>query len=448
MVPLFTGVPHDEEIAPVLVREQIHGRTEWRWQVLESESRLRDKESAGHDVAVAEIPTISKQTLEQAVAALSVGAPGVKRMADLLRTHRPHIEFTNRDLRAIMSTSNTARDVAVGGNASSASARAPPHQAPDVASRLATHLKTFVIRSAGESGFGAFATRAIKRGERILCEAPLVMWTIVKGASTASLEAIVATLDPVDRDDFFGLCQNDIHGPTKSAYGIWLSNAFPTESPLARARDALSGHLDQDADRQGACFAAACRFNHSCSPSSHLAWNPRRGKGTIHALVDIAAGDEITISYLGSEQCSRRDERQAKLREDFGFTCGCAKCTNITPEAVRLSDARRSRLGALSTLISISVNGIAIDGSGGRLPRTRTNAIDLVEERLSLLAQDGIGNTWDTMYAACAYSRSVGDRAQATHWASRAAASARVGLGCDSEEYQKYVALVGTRKVK
>jgi hypothetical protein len=59
-------------------------------------------------------------------------------------------------------------------------------------------------------------------------------------------------------------------------------------------------------------------------------------------LVDIAAGDEITISYLGSEQCSRRDERQAKLRDDFGFTCGCAKCTNITPEAVRLSDARRS----------------------------------------------------------------------------------------------------------
>jgi hypothetical protein len=28
------------------------------------------------------------------------------------------------------------------------------------------------------------------------------------------------------------------------------------------------------------------------------------------------------------------------------------------------------------------------------------------------------------------------------------AESARVGLGCDSEEYQKYVALVGTRKVK
>ena len=444
-MPLFTGVPHDEEIATVLVREQIHGRTEWRWQV-ESESRLRDKESSGHDVAVAEIPTISKQTLEQSVAALSVGAPGVKRMAELLRTHRPHLEFTNRELRAcIMLTSNSARDVAFGGNASPAPARAPAHQAPDVASRLATHHTTFVIRSAGESGFGAFATRAIKRGERILCEAPLLIWTIVKGASTASLEAIVATLDPVDRDDFFGLCQNEIHGPTKSAYGIWLSNAFPTESPLARARDALSGHLDEDADRQGACFAAACRFNHSCSPSSHLAWNPRRGKGTIHALVDIAAGDEITISYLGSEQFSRRDERQAKLLDDFGFTCGCAKCT-ITAEAVRLSDARRSRLGALSVLISIAVNGIAIDGSAGRMPRTRTNAIDLVEERLRLLDQDGIGNTWDTMYAACAYSRSMGDRAQATLWASRAAESARVGLGCDSEEYQKYVALVGTRR--
>ena len=95
--------------------------------------------------------------------------------------------------------------------------------------------------------------------------------------------------------------------------------------------------------------------------------------------------------------------------------------------------------------ISTLVNG-AGQGTPG-IARARSNAIELVEERLALLAAEGLDTTmWDTLYAGCAYSRSVGDRAAASDWAGRAAENARLALGKDSDEYQKYAALVGSRK--
>ena len=42
--------------------------------------------------------------------------------------------------------------------------------------------------------------------------------------------------------------------------------------------------------------------------------------------------------------------------------------------------------------------------------------------------------------------RSVGDKQAATLWAGRAAESARLALGRDSDEFQKYSASVGSRR--
>lgn len=98
--------------------------------------------------------------------------------------------------------------------------------------------------------------------------------------------------------------------------------------------------------------------------------------------------------------------------------------------------------------ISTTVNG-NMGGSGGvpALPRARSNALALVEERLSKMHAEGLDVTaWDTLHAACAYCRSIGDKVGATSWASRAAENARMALGRDSEEFQKYAALIGSRR--
>lgn len=42
--------------------------------------------------------------------------------------------------------------------------------------------------------------------------------------------------------------------------------------------------------------------------------------------VQSAAGEEVTISYLGRPQLAPAAERIAKLKEDYGFECGCPRC--------------------------------------------------------------------------------------------------------------------------
>ena len=289
----------------------------------------------------------------------------------------------------------------------------------------------FVIReTGGASGLGAYAARAIKQGECIIAESPLVQWTLLadetRPASTAIAE-LVAGLDTVNRESYFELCQNPKYGSEKHAHGIWCSNAYPSVSPLEAA--ALSRHHRQ-ASRTGAVFARVCRFNHSCTPNSYCAWNARLGKQTIHAMRDIPPGAEILVTYL-AELGADHAKRSARLATDFGFVCECATCSLTTTERAE-SDRRRQRIGALGDVIREAV------------PRKRADAISLVEERLKLMEEEGIGGTsYDTIFAASAYCRLVGDRASASLWASRAADCARLALGCDSEEFVKLTSLVG-----
>ena len=319
---------------------------------------------------------------------------------------------------------------------------------PGVAKRLDVFAKDFVIASTSKNGLGAYATRDIKRGTRILVEAPLVEWTIGCGetVTTAGIDTLVNALNQTDRGDYFGLCQNSMHGPVKTFYGVWLSNAYPTDSPLQAARDKLSGiHRDE---KRGAVFAGACRFNHACNPNAHAAWNARLGKQTIHALRDIRKNEEVTVSYL-ADVGTPSHRRCQQLLDDFGFTCVCATC-NLTGSALAQSNTRRARIGALARLVEVAVNG-GVAGTGNALTvtavgRKRTNAIALVEERIALMEEEGTdGTSWDTLYAACAYCRSIGDKVEASKWASRAADMARLALGKDSDEFQQYAAYIGRR---
>ena len=134
---------------------------------------------------------------------------------------------------------------------------------------------------------------------------------------------------------------------------------------------------------------------------------------------------------------------------DFGFTCVCATC-NLTGSALAQSNTRRARIGALARLVEVAVNG-GVAGTGNALTvtavgRKRTNAIALVEERIALMEEEGTdGTSWDTLYAACAYCRSIGDKVEASKWASRAADMARLALGKDSDEFQQCAAYIGRR---
>lgn len=164
----------------------------------------------------------------------------------------------------------------------------------------------------------------------------------------------------------------------------------------------------------------------------------------MHALRDITHGSQITVSYLADVGTDTQGRRR-QLQADFGFRCACTTC-GLSGIDLALSDQRRSRIGQLSALIQVAVNGEMRLGMPQNHTRKPTDAVHLVEERLQLMDDEGVGGTaWDTLYAGCAYSRSIGDKFAATRYASRAAESARLALGRDSAEFQKYASFIGSR---
>lgn len=84
----------------------------------------------------------------------------------------------------------------------------------------------------------------------------------------------------------------------------------------------------------------ASRINHSCLPNVHHCWNKSIGRETVHAVKDIAAGEEILTTYV--KICIDHAEREKQL-ERYGFTCDCPACDTSTAFG-RASAKRRKRL--------------------------------------------------------------------------------------------------------
>eukprot|EP00908_Phaeocystis_cordata_P013265 Transcript_24309.p1 GENE.Transcript_24309~~Transcript_24309.p1 ORF type:complete len:402 (-),score=133.37 Transcript_24309:29-1234(-) len=75
-----------------------------------------------------------------------------------------------------------------------------------------------------------------------------------------------------------------------------------------------------------ALFDRLACINHSCAPNAEV-WPSRDGshEARLVARRAIAAGDEVTISYIDANQRAGVRERRRELCE-YGFVCACAKC--------------------------------------------------------------------------------------------------------------------------
>eukprot|EP00049_Salpingoeca_infusionum_P005855 m.97893 g.97893 ORF g.97893 m.97893 type:complete len:582 (+) comp13113_c1_seq2:2686-4431(+) len=70
-------------------------------------------------------------------------------------------------------------------------------------------------------------------------------------------------------------------------------------------------------------YPAIAMVNHSCSPNCAVVSTPG-GTVTVRALRPIAAGDEVTVSYVDLLQ--PRAQRRAELMQTKEFTCHCLRC--------------------------------------------------------------------------------------------------------------------------
>lgn len=70
------------------------------------------------------------------------------------------------------------------------------------------------------------------------------------------------------------------------------------------------------------------RFNHSCSPNIHHVYAENNDT---HCVVvrPIKKGDQLFIDYLPGTKFVNDQERQEYIKETWGFTCNCEKCSHM-----------------------------------------------------------------------------------------------------------------------
>jgi len=93
---------------------------------------------------------------------------------------------------------------------------------------------------------------------------------------------------------------------------------------LAEALDALP-EAAGEAVRASALYPTVACANHSCAPNAEARFVHGTTRLRLVALRNIAAEEEITISYIDENETGNRRERREALR-DYRFVCDCSLC--------------------------------------------------------------------------------------------------------------------------
>ncbi|KAG6019655.1 hypothetical protein E4U40_006809 [Claviceps sp. LM458 group G5] len=172
----------------------------------------------------------------------------------------------------------------------------------------------YEIKDLPGKGRGLMARVCIPKGTRILVEKPLVIVASQASSATAMEKEIGNQLRQLSEKKIgqFLCLHNSFRGALPPFTGIVQTNA------LACGEDSSTG----------AVYPTLCLINNACRHE------------TIHAIRDIAAGEEITIAYIPSGSSA---ERRRHLKEKFGFDCACEMC--VLPAAdIQASNGRRAEM--------------------------------------------------------------------------------------------------------
>jgi SET domain len=241
-------------------------------------------------------------------------------------------------------------------------------------------------------GFGAIALRDIMPGELIMEEKPLISISSKKGwftpsesYSEARVETEIEKLSDYDQDRFYAL------------HGFMGHNGEFDDRDLGSTDDANDKGLSKNNNNlklppiiiyrtnaypagpgKSGLFPLISRLNSHCTPNVHYNWNENTGSSTIYSVSKISKGDEIVNCYIGLY--ISRLERMRYLWGNFGFSCSCKTCS-LMGEEQEESDKRRMTLESLEEMTVTAI-----------LEKKKHLALDLVDQRLGILAEEGLDN--------------------------------------------------------
>jgi hypothetical protein len=276
--------------------------------------------------------------------------------------------------------------------------------------------RLYIIQEIPGKGHGLVAATTITKGTRILSESPL--FRVPRGGNSKeqlrdSISKKVAALREELQQAFLSL-RNSFEDEDGPELGRVRTNALPLGS------DATTGGI----------FLDSSRINHSCNPNAQNTWNENLQKLTIHAIQDIAKGEEITIFYLTARR--NRSARLHALQTDFHFTCSCSLCS-LPLDQRKTSDKRWDEIQSLDDSI----------GNGTGVLSAPLQTLHDVHKLLSLLDDEGFvdASVPRAYYDAFQIAITHGDIARARVFAERAASTREILEGNDSAMVQRMESL-------
>ncbi|KAL0952330.1 hypothetical protein HGRIS_006610 [Hohenbuehelia grisea] len=234
-----------------------------------------------------------------------------------------------------------------------------PHALPSPALPVA-----YRVAPTPNKGLGVFATRAIRLGELIVSERPLIISPAgmdlatdcpddftdeqVKQASLAQREKMMEVLvhtrmHPERREAYLALCNSHLHDGSGPLMGIMRTNGFG---------------VDIEADKgiwgtYSGVFDHLSRVNHSCSPNTIRTWRDESLSMQLFATRDIAKDEEITCEYCDLlEPASARQ----KVLAPYDVVCTCNACRFPGVSDLRRKEIKDFKPPALSEIFPWAMN--------------------------------------------------------------------------------------------
>ncbi|XXG98938.1 hypothetical protein Hte_005271 [Hypoxylon texense] len=255
----------------------------------------------------------------------------------------------------------------------------------------------FELRAAPGKGLGMFATRDIQRGEMLIHETALISLTKEQDKNSwwAFLYEEFEKLSPEDQATYLELSYlpND-YSEYVTDISDYLSDLRGIEEENLEAKVELvikimaiyavnNAELSNDCKYSSGVFATYTRINHSCIPNAAWTWQPESQALEVCASQDIAADEEITISYIITISSYR--SRAVQLA-DYGFECRCRACDGPDKE---VSDQRRQRLCRINEMFEV-LDHMDPDRDPNLLEGKEMDAVKLAYEFVDLLKAEGL----------------------------------------------------------
>lgn len=265
----------------------------------------------------------------------------------------------------------------------------------------------YTVKTSPGKGQGVFATREVRRGERVLVDKPF--FVVTRPWGTHKVLSAFELLPLPMRQQYMQL-----YCPDRS------DDQYMTD--VMRIFEANCFNIGD----QAAMFLTATRFNHSCLPNTYYSWNKKRNEIVVHSMIDIPDGEEMTICYgYAFQPCL---DRQSELRI-YSFQCKCPACQTETAFGQE-SESRRSRMRVLNEQISLCQTNF----NGALMTYGLHDPLTAVFRLIEVIKEEGLHGELMTPYRrASDYLRSRGNFEDALAFAHLELEEEEVCLGGDSE---------------